>query len=52
MQLTLLKIDEIFPLAIPNQISTISMHTKFAENLLMFTQVIIWKQKYGCMAGR
>ena len=37
------KIDEIYPLAIPNQLSTISM---FGENPLIFTQAIIYKIKY------
>ena len=37
-QITLSKIDKFCPLAIPNQISTISInaHTKFGENPLMF----------------
>ena len=43
------KFDVICPLAIPNQISTISItcnaHTKSGENPLMFTQVIIRKRK-------
>ena len=30
----------------------INAHTKFGENQLIFTQVIIWKQKYGCVIGR
>ena len=51
------KFDEICPLAIPNQISTIiNAHTKFGENPLMFTQAIIPKQNtdrrmYGRMDG-
>ena len=98
-QITLSNIDETFPLAIPNQISFISMHvpslvksldiyssyrretkiwaclgqitpskcltisnpnqdlhninahTKFGENQLTFTQIIIRKQKYGRVSG-
>ena len=30
----------------------INAHTKFGENPLMFTQVIIRKQKYWCVSGR
>ena len=38
---------EICPLAIPNQISTnIYVYTKFGENPLTFTQVIVRKRKY------
>ena len=37
-QITLLKIDEICPLAMPKQTSTISMHTPFGKNLLTFTR--------------
>ena len=102
-QITLSNTDEICPLAIPNQISFISLHvpslvkipwhliklssrnenmglsradnsikigwnlpisnskpdlhninahTKFGENPLMFTQVIIRKQKYGRVSDR
>ena len=37
-QITLLRNDEIFPSVIPNQVSTVSMHTpKFGENPLIFT---------------
>ena len=48
-QITLPKIDKICPLAIQSQISTctkynINAHTKFGENPLTFTQVIILKQ--------
>ena len=39
-------------IAIPNQISTISMHRKFGENLLRFTQVIVLKPKGRCVVGR
>ena len=45
------KIDEICLLAIPNQISTISMHIPTGENPLTFT-VIVWKRKYGCVGGQ
>ena len=30
----------------------INSHTKFGENLLVFTHVIVWKRKYGPVAGR
>ena len=30
----------------------INAHIMFGENPLMFTQVIIWKQKYGLVLGR
>ena len=30
----------------------INARTKFGENPLMFTQVIIGKWKYGCVSGR
>ena len=30
----------------------INAHTKFGKNPLTFTQVIIWKQKYGRMGLR
>ena len=30
----------------------INAHTKFGENPLMFTQVIIQKRKYGRVSGR
>ena len=47
-QITLSKNDEICPLTISNQISTIiNAHTKFGENQLTFTQVIVRKRKYG-----
>ena len=46
-QITLPKLDEIYPLAISNQISTISMHiTKFGENSWSLL-VIIRKWKLG-----
>ena len=45
------KTDKICPFAFPNQISKISAHTKFSGNRLIFTQVIIRKQKYGRVAG-
>ena len=48
-------IDEICPLAILIQIYFRSMHvptTKFGLNPLTITQVIIQKQKYGCVSGR
>ena len=43
------KINETNPIAIPNQISTISMHISFGENSSIFTQVIVWIRKYGCV---
>ena len=30
----------------------INAHTKFGENPLLFTQVIVQKQKYGSVSGR
>ena len=54
--------DEIYLLAIPNQISITSMHkpdlyninaqTKFGENPLIFTQVIVQKRKIRRIVGR
>ena len=102
-QITLSKIDKIFPSAIPNQVSTVSIHTpslvkihwhllkvssrnentdisradnsvknwrnlpincpkpdlhninahtEFGENSLTFTEVIVWKWKYGWTHGQ
>ena len=45
------KIEEICPLAIPNRISTISMHTPFGENPMMFTRYRP-ETKYGQTEGR
>ena len=45
-KITLSQIDLICPLAVPNQNSAIfNEHTKFGENPLRFTQVIVQKQK-------
>ena len=30
----------------------VNAYSKFDENPLLFTQVIIWKQKYGHVSGR
>ena len=51
-QITLSKIEEICPLAIPNQISNINAQTKFGENPLIFTQIIAQKRKYRRVTGR
>ena len=45
LQITLSKIDEICPLAIPEDLYNINAHTKFGENPLIFTQVIVRKRK-------
>ena len=51
-QITLSKIDEICPLAIQNQISTISMHIPSLVRIHWLFLVIIWKRKYGCVLGK
>ena len=54
-QITLSKIDEICPLAnLKPDLHNINAHTVFGENQFIFTQVIIWKQKWmdGCMYDR
>ena len=49
-QMSLLKTDEIFQLAIPKlDLYNINARTKFGDNPLTFTQVIIQKQKYRQM---
>ena len=30
----------------------VNAHSTFGENPLLFTQVIVWKQKYGHVSGR
>ena len=46
------KIDEICPLAIPNQIFTISMHIwSKKKKRLTFTEIMVRKRKYGRVAG-
>ena len=30
----------------------VNAYSKFGENPLLFTQVIVWKRKYGCLSGR
>ena len=49
-QITPIKFDEIFPLAIPYQISLMSIdaYSKFGKNPLLFTQVIV--QKNMCVS--
>ena len=52
-QVTLSKFDEICPVAIPSQSSTILKHkTELGENPFIFTQVIIQKRKYGYVECR
>ena len=47
---------KIWPnLAISNpkpDLLNVNANSKFGENPLLFTQVIIRKQKYGCVSGR
>ena len=48
-----IKIWRNLPISNPKpDLHNINAHTKFGENPLMFTQAIIWKQKYGCVLGR
>ena len=51
-EITLSKIDEMYPTAIPNQTSTISMQISSWVNPLIFIQAVVPKQKYGCVVGR
>ena len=47
------RIWQNLPISNPKpDLNNINVHTKFGENLLMFTQVIIRKQKYGHVSGR
>ena len=47
------EIDEICPFSNPKPVlHNINPHTKFNENLLTFTQVIIQKRKYGWRDGQ
>ena len=48
-----LKTGRNLPISNPKpDLHNINAHTKFGQNSLMFTQVIIRKQKYGCVSGR
>ena len=47
------KIWQILPICNPKpDLHNINAHTKFSENPLMFSQVIIRKRKYGRVSGR
>ena len=47
------KIWQNLPISNPKpDLHNINAYTKFGENPLMFTQVIIWKQKYGRVSDR
>ena len=41
-----------FPISIPKQdLLNVNAYSKFGENPLLFTQVIVWKRKYGHVSG-
>ena len=47
------KIGQNLPISNPKpDLLNVNAYNKFGENPLLFTQVIVRKQKYGCVLGR
>ena len=47
------KIQLNLPINNPNpDLLNVNAYSKFGENPLLFTQVIVWKRKYGRVSGR
>ena len=52
-QITLSKIEKKMPISNPKaDLHNMNAQTEFGENPLVFTKVIIQKEKYGRVAGR
>ena len=47
------KIRQNLPISNPKpDFLNVNAYSKFGENPLLFTQVIVWKRKYGRISGR
>ena len=48
-----LKIEQNLPISNPKpNLLNVNAYSKSGKNLLLFTQVIVWKRKYGRVLGR